>query len=194
MNILIVTAHPSKSSHTKTIADTYASEKKLQGHKVHILDLYAKENRMDYLTFENLREYIPSDIQNKFKDQVSWANEIVVVHPIWWGSAPAIMKNWVDMTFWARFAYRYTKEGKIEKLLIGKTAKIFATAGASSWYHYLPIMPLLSFWKTCVFHFSGIDVTDVQICANLDKHKGTEKSIMNFEKFLQKIKYSANNK
>lgn len=190
MNILIVTAHPSPHSHTKIIAETYAEARKARGHEVQILDLYAKENMMDYLTFDNIREYVPSKIQTRFKEQVRWAHEIVVVHPIWWGTPPAIMKNWVDMTFWARFAYRFTKEGEIEKLLVGKTAKVFATSGASSWYHYLPVLPLLSFWKTCVFSFSGVDVTDVKICGNLDRHRG-ERADVRFHRFLKKIKASA---
>ncbi len=190
MNILIVTAHPSSLSHTKRIAETYAEASKARGHDVQILDLYAKENRMDYLTFENIREYQSSKIQMRFKEQVRWAHEIVVIHPIWWAMVPAIMKNWVDMTFWMRFAYRYTKEGDVEKLLVGKTAKIFATAGGPGWYHYIPVSPLRAFWGICVFNFSGVDVTDVKIMGNLDKHKG-EKAEVRFNRFLKKIKASA---
>lgn len=189
MNILIVTAHPSSASHTKRIADTYAEARKSKGHDVQILDLYAPENRMDYLTFENIREYQPSKIQNRFKEQVRWAHEIVVVHPIWWATPPAIMKNWVDMTFWMRFAYRYTKEGDVEKLLVGKTAKIFATAGGPGWYHYIPFSPIRAFWGICVFDFSGVDVTDVKIMGNLDRHKG-EAAEVRFNRFLKTIKAS----
>ncbi len=189
MNILIVTAHPGANSHTKRIAETYAEARKSKGHDIQILNLYEKENMMDYLTFEDIREYKPSKIQTRFKEQVRWAHEIVVVHPIWWGMTPAVMKNWVDMTFWMRFAYRYTSDGDVEKLLVGKTAKIFATSGGPSWYHHLPILPLMSFWKTCVFNFSGVDVIDVKICGNMDKHKG-EKAEVRFHRFLKKIKAS----
>lgn len=190
MNILIVTAHPGNGGHTKRIADTYAESSRACGHEIQIIDLYAKENMMDYLTFEDIREYKPSKIQERFKEQVRWAHEIVVVHPIWWASVPAIMKNWVDMTFWKKFAYRYTKEGDVEKLLVGKTAKIFATAGGPAWYHYIPISPLRAFWEICIFEFSGVEVTDVKICGNLDQHKG-ERADARFHRFLNKIKESA---
>lgn len=190
MNILIVTAHPSKEGHTHVIAKTYAEASKVEGHDVQILDLYAHENKIDYLTFQNLREYVPPKLHTQFKEQVRWAHEIVVVHPIWWASVPAIMKNWVDMTFWMRFAYRYTKEGDVEKLLTGKTAKIFATAGGPGWIHLIPFSPLRAFWEICVFNFSGVDVTDFQVIGNLDKHKG-EKADVRFNRFLKKIKASA---
>ncbi|MFA5131726.1 MAG: NAD(P)H-dependent oxidoreductase [Candidatus Paceibacterota bacterium] len=190
MNTLIITAHPSPAGHAHVIAKTYANAKKAKGHTVKIVDLYAKENREEFLTFTNIREMVPPTIQKTFEDQVAWAHEIVVVHPIWWSMPPAIMKNWVDLTFWVHFAYKFTPEGKIQKLLTGKTAKIFATSGGPAWFHYLPIMPLASFWKTSLFGFVGIDVVDMKICGNLDKWQG-EKKEQHFQKFLNKIKESA---
>ena len=93
MNILIVTAHPSSSGDTHTIATTYADAKRAKGHTIEIVDLYAKEYAVDILKFENIREFPLSNVQKKFQQQLIWANEIVVVHPVWWSSAPAIMKN-----------------------------------------------------------------------------------------------------
>lgn len=190
MNILIVKAHPSPSGHTHRIADTYAQAKRAKGAQVQIVDLYAKEYTCDLLCFDNIREMEPQKLQKTFEDQITWANEIVVVHPIWWGLPPAIMKNWIDLTMWVHFAYRYTPDGKVVEMLRGKTAKIFATAGGTGWWYHLPILPLASYWKICVFGFVGIDVTDMKICSNLDKWKG-EKAEKHFEKFLKKIKASA---
>lgn len=190
MNILIVTAHPSPSGHTHTIARTYANAKKSRYNEIKIVDLYADEYKVDLLSFDNIRKFKPSKIQKKFQDQVTWAHEIVVIHPIWWGLPPAIMKNWVDLTFWVGFAYKFIGPGKAKKLLRGKTAKIFATNGGASWYHYFIIMPLMSFWKLCVFGFTGVEVIDVKICGHLDIYT-EEKKKKHFEKFLRKIEYSA---
>lgn len=189
MNILIVTAHPSPLGDTHTIAKTYADAKKDKGHVVQLIDLYAEEYRVDTLRFTNIREFVPSKVQLKFQEQLVWANEIVVVHPIWWGLPPSIMKSWTELTFWPRVAYRYLPTGKVEKMLTGKTAKIFATCGGPSWYYHFLFMPLLSFWRLCVFGFSGVDVTDVKICGNLDKWKD-EKRTTHFQKFLRGIKNS----
>ncbi len=190
MNILIVKAHPSPLGHTHKIAETYAEAKRVKGDEVRIVDLYAAENQCELLCFENIREMVPPKMQKVFEDQIAWAHEIVVVHPIWWGMPPAIMKNWVDLAFWVHFAYMYMPDGHVKPMLSGKTAKIFTTSGGTGWWYHLPILPLASFWKTCVFGFTGVKVTDFKICTNLDKWRG-EKADKHFETFLKKIEASA---
>ena len=192
MNILIVKAHPSPNGVTHSIANTYAEVKQAQKHEVQIVDLYAPEYEVPLLKFNNIREFEVSKVQKKFHEQITWANEIVVIHPIWWGTPPSIMKNWTELAFWPRVAYRYLPGGKVEKMLTGKTAKIFATAGNRGWWHHLPFMPLLSFWRLCLFGFCGVDVVDVKICGSLDKDKDfPEKRIKRIGNFLEKIKKSA---
>ena len=190
MNILIVKAHPSPLGHTHVIANTYAERKRAKGDEVKIIDLYAPENNCDLLCFDNIREMTPPPLQKTFEEEIAWANEIVVVHPIWWGLPPAVMKNWVDLTFWVHFAYMYEPDGDVVPMLKGKTAKIFATSGGPSWWYHLPILPLRQFWVTTLFHFVGIKVTDFKVCGNLDKWRG-EKADKHFEKFLKKIEASA---
>lgn len=188
MNILIVTAHPSSRGDTHTIANTYAEAKRSKGHVVEIVDLYAKEYATDYLRYENIRELQKSKVQSKFQEQIILAHEIIIVHPIWWSSTPAIMKNWVDLTIWPNIAYKYSPDGKIIKLLEGKVAKVFATCGGSSWYYYFSyILPLKTFWTTCVFEFCGIDLIDFKICGHLDVWLG-EKREKHLAKFLKEIK------
>lgn len=192
MNILIVTAHPSPFGDTHTIAKTYADAKKEKGHTVQIVDLYSDEYKVDLLKYTSLREFVLSKVQLKFHEQITWAHEIIIVHPVWWGTAPSIMKSWVELTFWPKVAYSYMPGGKVQKLLTGKSAKIFATCGGPSWYYHFIFMPLLSFWKICVFEFSGVDVVEVKICGNLDTDKNfPEKRAARIQKFLKKIKESA---
>ena len=191
MNILIITAHPSSKGDTHTIANTYAEAKKVQGHTVELVDLYAKEYRVDLLEFENIREFKITPVQKKFHEQILWANEIVIVHPVWWSSAPAILKNWADLTIWPRVAYQYTPEGKVKKLLEGRTAKVFVTCGGPSWYYHIPFMlPLKTFWNTCIFEYCGIDLIDFQVCGHLDVWKD-EKRAKHLAKFLKGIKRRA---
>lgn len=189
MNILIVTAHPSPQGDTHTIANTYAEAQRARQHEIQTVDLYAKEYEVPLLNFTNIREFPLSNIQKKFHEQIQWAHEIVVVHPIWWGVPPSIMKSWVELTFWPRVAYVYLPGGKVNKMLTGKSAKIFATCGGPSWYYHFIIMPLLSFWEICVFGFCGVDVVDVKICGKLDVLKDEERS-KHIQKFLEKIKSS----
>jgi NAD(P)H dehydrogenase (quinone) len=188
MNILIVTAHPSSKGDTHTIANTYAEAKRSKGHVVEIVDLYKKEYAVDLFAFENIREFQKSKVQLKFREQIQWAHEIVMVHPVWWSSPPAIMKNWVDLTIWPGVAYKYTPEGKVLKLLEGKAVKVFATSGGPSWYFHFPfVLPLRTFWETCVFGFSGADLTCIKVCGNMDKWKD-EKRAKHLAKFIESIR------
>lgn len=187
MNILIVTAHPSPHGYTHKIAEAYAHNRRLKGHTVEIIDLYAKEYKVDLLTFEDLKSYKLTTLQKKFQKQLSDAHEIAIVHPVWWGMPPAILKNWVDITFWHGVAYKEIGGGKLEKLLDGKAVRIFATCGGPSWVYAFPWFPLKPFWKTSVFEFCGADVVDIQVCGNLDKWKDERRDKI-FEKFLKTIK------
>lgn len=191
MKILIVTAHPSEKGRTHEIAKVYKEEKERNGDEVKVLNLYSMEKKIDNLTFSNIKELSLSPLHLEFQKEVSSADEIVVIHPIWWGLPPAIMKNWVDLTFWAKFAYSYDEKGNLKKLLIGKTAKVFATAGGPSWIYHLPFMPLYSFWKLSVFGFCGVKVTDFKVCGNIDKWKGQNKCEKHFQDFLKKVENSA---
>jgi NAD(P)H dehydrogenase (quinone) len=190
MKILIVKAHPSSLGHTHKIAETYAHAKRAKKHEVKVVDLYTDECKEGFLEFENIREMKTWPEQIIYEKDVAWADEIVVVHPLWWGMPPAIMMNWVDLTFWSHFAYKYSPTGKMMPMLKGKTAKVFATSGGPSWWHYLPVLPLRQFWGLTLFRSVGIDMVDFQVCGNLDKWHGP-RADAHFEKFLRKVKHSA---
>jgi NAD(P)H dehydrogenase (quinone) len=188
MNILIVTAHPSPEGLTHAIANTYAEAKKAKGHTVELVNLYAKEFTIDDLQFKDIKDYTISSVQKKFHKQLQDAHEIVVVHPVWWGTPPSIMKRWVELAFWKGVAYHYTHEGKLEKLLIGKSAKIFVTCGGPGWIYKLPFMPLKSFWGINLFEYCGIDIVTTQICGDLNKITNELQRKKHVDKFLKKIK------
>ncbi len=190
MNILIVTAHPSSKGRTHRIAEVYAETKRAKKHDVQIVNLYDKEYESSFMRFEFIKDRPIDKVQKKFHEQITWADEIIVVHPVWWGTPPSIMKNWVEQTFWPGITYKYTPEGKLQKYLEGKTAKVFATSGGPGWINEWFFMPLASFWKISVFGFSGADVTDIKVCGWMDKYRG-EKADKMFEKFLKKVKKSA---
>lgn len=190
MKILIVTAHPSSLGHTHRIANTYLEAKKSKGHEVVLVDLYKEENQLPLFAFENIRERPIDKNQKKFQEQIVWADEIVLVHPIWWGTPPSTMKNWAEQTFWPGVAYKYTPEGKVMKLLAGKTAKVYATAGGPGWIHEWPFMALFPFWRLSVLGFCGVDVIDMRVCGYMDKYRGP-RAEARFEKFLAGIKKDA---
>ncbi|MCA9385186.1 NAD(P)H-dependent oxidoreductase, partial [Candidatus Dojkabacteria bacterium] len=66
------------------------------------------------------------------QDDLVWADHIVFIYPIWWGSYPALLKGYLDTVFMSRFAYKYKKFWPIDipkGLLKGKSARIIQTSG-----------------------------------------------------------------
>ncbi|MEF1337492.1 NAD(P)H-dependent oxidoreductase, partial [Vibrio rotiferianus] len=64
----------------------------------------------------------------RFQELVLWAEHIVIITPVWWGTVPAKFKGIVDRVFLPNFAFKYT-EGNMfpEKLLSGRSSELFIT-------------------------------------------------------------------
>lgn len=188
-NILILTAHPSSKGHTHQIANTYKEASEKAGHTVTVIDLYAPENELSFLRFEDIKNYERHPNVERFQKMITDASELVVVHPLWWGGAPAIMKNFFDTVFTAGFAFSYAG-GSLHKLLKGKTGKVFLTAGGSMLLYSLFIIPpFKAIWKYFTLEYSGVKVTDFKVCDKMSINMLPEK----FVKFLEKVKVSAEN-
>lgn len=183
MNILIVTAHPSSAGFTHKIASAYEAGAKKAGKTVEVLNLYSAEHTQDFLTFEYVSELKNEDPKRKvMQEKILSADEIVLIHPLWWFDAPAILKNWFDQNFTSGFAYRFRK-GKLtpEKLLKGKTARVFITADGPSWFYFFVPTARIN-WKIGRLGFCGIKTKTFRIFAS--KRKKTEKEL---EKWLQYV-------
>lgn len=166
MKKLIVTAHPSTGGFTHTIAEKLAEVSNAIGHETEILDLYRTELRQDFLAFEDSKEMGKDATTKKIQDKIRWADEIVFVFPIWWGDAPAIMKNFIDCNFGAGFAFRYVN-GKPEGLLKGKTARVIATSGAPSFFYKI-LLHIQLLWNMNRIGFCGIEQKSFTVFGGMD--------------------------
>ena len=106
MHTLIVTAHPSSKGFTHSIANSFAKGLEASNNTFEILDLYKTELQQSFLSFENIRE-LPLD-ENKImiQSKITLADELIFVHPIWWGGMPAILKNFIDLNITPGFGYK----------------------------------------------------------------------------------------
>lgn len=170
MNILIITAHPATWGFAHKIAERYQAEKESRGHNTQVLDLYQDKAQV-FLPFEAIQDLVTTDEQQYYQDKISWADELVFVYPIWWGAMPAIMKNWIDWNFASGFAFRFTAEGKQEKLLTGKTARVFATGDGPRFMYWLvrPMMSMLI--GQGILGFCGIKQLSFDLFPEMVKNK-----------------------
>ncbi|QJI37016.1 NAD(P)H-dependent oxidoreductase [Pseudomonas sp. ADAK13] len=146
MKVLIVHAHPEPQSFTAALRDQAISTLQAQGHEVQVSDLYALNwnpvaSASDFTSREN-PEYlvyaleqrlgvksqsIAADIQQEL-DKLLWADLLILNFPIFWFSAPAMLKGWIDRVLVSGVCYggkRFYDQGG----LAGKKALVTVTLG-----------------------------------------------------------------
>jgi NAD(P)H dehydrogenase (quinone) len=160
MHSLIIKAHPRADGFTHAIADTYQKNQVAAGNTATILDLCSPEHAQAYAEMASATRITSDSSTEKMQAYITAADEIVWIFPVWWMDCPAIMKNFWDRNFTSGFAFRYRADGKIDKLLTGKTTKVFATAGGPGAIIGF-LMGLI--WKQGRFSFVGLKPTDFRI-------------------------------
>lgn len=155
--ILIINGHPDKESYCFSLADSYkkgANKTSADIKEIVIRDLIFNPNlQFGYRKRTDLEPDL-LDAQQK----ISWANHIVWIYPVWWGSIPAIMKGFIDRVFLPGFAFQ-KREGSVwwDKLLTGKSARIICTLDQPDWYYRIfNGKPSHSAMKKLTCEFSGI--------------------------------------
>lgn len=150
-NILIVHAHPERTSVTRHLADIAIAALKAQGHEVLQSDLYAmgwkavfdgqdfpKRARQDRLSFieESGHAYANAvqtpDVEAE-QAKLLAADAVILLFPLWWFSMPAIMKGWVDRVWAYGLAYGYQGAGNAHRYgeggFAGKRALLAVSVG-----------------------------------------------------------------
>ncbi len=175
MKKLIITAHPSKEGFTHQIALAFENESKKMGYETKILDLY--QEKQEFLSFNTEKDLY----QKPQTDLINWADEFVFVFPIWWYSAPAVVKNFFDANFVAGLAYKY-EHGIPKGLFKNKTVRFLTTSGGPPLFYYLRLAPTIGLWKSR-FRFCGIKTKSFSVFG--PKSKRTPEII---EKQLKKVR------
>lgn len=131
MKALVVFAHPNPKSFNRAVLDTVTGELRKKGAEVKVKDLYAM-NWNPVLAASDFEQMLngkmPEDIARE-QGEVTWADILFFIYPIWWFSHPAILKGWIDRVFSFGFAYHMTENGP-EGLLKNKRAVVITTSGA----------------------------------------------------------------
>ncbi|NWF16137.1 NAD(P)H-dependent oxidoreductase [Pseudomonas reactans] len=146
MKVLIVHAHPEPQSFTAALRDQAVTTLEGQGHEVKVSDLYAMQwnpvaSSADFSSRENpeylvyaleqrlgvKKQSIAADIQGEL-DKLLWADLLILNFPIFWFSAPAMLKGWIDRVLVSGVCYggkRFYDQGG----LAGKRAMVTVTLG-----------------------------------------------------------------
>jgi len=182
--ILVINGHPTKNSFCNALSDTYASAAVAEGNQLVVLNLYDLDFRINFKNGYSKREETEKDILLA-QEKIKWADHIVIVHPVWWGSVPALLKGFFDTALLPGFAFKYRKEGPWwDKLLSGKTGHIIYTCDTPIWvYKHFYMAPSVTQVKKRTLQFCGISKVRVTGIGPIRKSKQEFR-----EKWLDKIK------
>jgi NAD(P)H dehydrogenase (quinone) len=131
MKVVVIYAHPNPLSFNAAIAAVVKEELGKKSAEVKFKDLYAMNWNpvLSAQDFEGIQKgTIPEDIKTEQAD-ISWADAVIVICPVWWTSVPAILKGYIDRVFTNGFAYEYSAAG-VKGLLNGKNALLITTSGS----------------------------------------------------------------
>lgn len=166
MHILVVIAHPQTESFSHKLAAAYCEGAASAGHSVKVLDLYRTELQLGFLRPESQAEYKKNQpIRLKLQTMVGDADEIIFIHPLWWGGQPAILKNFIDQVFTPGFAYRNPKPSRLlphrlniapQRLLKGRDVRLLITCDGQWWTSAVRMMPYLLTWYFYILQVTGM--------------------------------------
>jgi putative NADPH-quinone reductase len=154
---LIINGHPNAESYCYALHEAYkkgALEQNTPIKEIRVKDLDFNVNlAFGYRKRTNLEPDL-LEAQEKIK----WAEHIVWIYPVWWGSYPAILKGFIDRVFLPGFAFQ-KRENSVwwDKYLTQKTARIISTLDQPNWYYRLIYkQPSYYALKKLTLNFIGI--------------------------------------
>lgn len=155
--ILIINGHPDSESFNFGLSDAYKTGAQNSGAEV-------KEIRLRELSFNpNLqfgyrkRTELEPDLLDA-QEKIKWADHLVWVYPVWWGSVPALLKGFLDRVLLPGFAFHKRKNSLWwDGGLTGKTARIICTLDQPSWYYrWVYGRPSHNAMKKLTMHYTGV--------------------------------------
>jgi len=126
-NILIVLAHPQAKSYCSALAQAYTDGARAAGAEVRQINLaelafnpVGSGSHAHPLELEPALKQAQTDIQ--------WAEHMVFIYPILWGTIPALLKGFIERVFVPGFAMNFRNDSPLwDKLLKGRSARLIVT-------------------------------------------------------------------
>lgn len=125
--ILIVLAHPQVKSYCGALAQAYADGARDAGAEVRQVNLA----ELHFNTVGSGSVDKPLELEPELRqaqDDIRWAEHLVFVYPILWGTLPALLKGFIERVFAPGFAVNFRKDSPVpERLLKGRSARLIVT-------------------------------------------------------------------
>jgi len=182
--ILIISGHPDKESFNYALADAYKKGAEISSSEVELINICDLQFNLNLQYGYRNRTDLEPDLLDA-QDKIKWADHIVWVYPVWWGSVPAIMKGFIDRVFLPGFAFKKKKDSVWwDKYLKGKSARIITTMDQPTWYYRLVYKaPSHNAMKKLTMQFCGVQKVGITAFGPVRGSKANKR-----KSWLQKVK------
>ena len=181
--ILIINGHPDIESFNFALSASYkkgALKTNAEIKEINIRDLDFNPNLQ--FGYRKRTELEPDLL--KAQEKLKWADHLVWIYPVWWGSVPAIMKGFLDRVLLPGNAFK-KKEKSVwwDKYFTGKTSRLICTMDQPTWYYRLfNGSPTHSAMKKLTMNFIGVKSVKITSIGPLRLSTDTFR-----EKWLRKV-------
>lgn len=187
--IVILLGHPDKESYNFALAKAYMDGAKKSGAEVKLIVIGDLDFNLNLQFGYRMRTDLEPDLLQAQED-LRWAEHIVWVYPVWWGSYPAIMKGFLDRVLLPGFAFK-KREGSVwwDKFFKGKSSRIICTMDQPTWYYrFINGQPSTIAMKRLTMKFIGVSSVKVTAIGPIRLSKDSFRN-----KWLEKVERIGSN-
>ncbi|MGV3662278.1 MAG: NAD(P)H-dependent oxidoreductase [Prosthecobacter sp.] len=150
-HVLVIDAHPRGDSYCHALAGAVVEGAEASLHEVRLLAL--RDLHFDpHYTEQELEPCLA-----RCQESLCWAEHIVLVYPVWWGTMPALLKGWLDRVLLPGFAFADREDGGWDGLLNGRSATLVVTMDTPLWvFRWILRAPSLQALRAATLGFCGI--------------------------------------
>lgn len=136
--ILLLSAHMGQDHFGHALAQAYEQGARDGGAQIRLMQL----NQMDFTPVLSSGSYygrqdLEPDLR-VFQENLSWCTHFCLIHPLWWGGMPAMLKGLFDRALLPGLAFQPISGQQFsKKLLTGRTARLLITSDTPSWFWHL---------------------------------------------------------
>ena len=128
--ILVINGHPDPRPERfcAALADAYATAAQKAGHEVRRIAVGA----LDFAVLRDPKDFLDppkSAAIRAAQADITWAEHLVFVHPLWLGAAPALLKGFMEQLACGGFGFVAGGAGNPKRGLTGKSARLIVTMG-----------------------------------------------------------------
>jgi NAD(P)H dehydrogenase (quinone) len=155
--VLVILGQPDRKSYGGALAAAYADGARASGAQVR--EIHLGELRFNPVPLPG--QIKPGDLEPELlqaQEAIRWAEHLVFVYPIWWGTIPALLKGFIERVFTPGFAVNYHDNSpRWDKLLAGRSARLIVTLNTPSFiYRWVFGRPGHVTMKRTILQFCGV--------------------------------------